>query len=395
MKRSCVLSLVAMVASALLPSSVTAQGVNFRDLALPDGTGRTDISVAPQPPQPSAAPSTGAVLVAPPYLIPDARSGLNWPPPGPSTPCAPACADHQPAPFTPFMLGDFVGPLANLFSAVKIAENESPRPVDRVYSSFNYYNNLNKSRWTDPTQPIHNVALYRSTFGLEKTFLNQSMSLGLRIPFNTIDAQGKEFHLVPDPVTGSLVPSGSDEGFTTTLFGNISAIVKAVVWEDRESGSLLSGGATLSFPTASNVKIDPGMSTVAFMQPFGGFILNSGDLFIQGFSSLTVPLVSAQSIVLFNDIGVGYWLYRGGSGLFNGVAPTLELHLATPLRQIDPTSAEFGAVDGLRVFDVLDLTMGTTFLLSSGSTLGVGAVIPLTGPKPFDFEALVQFNYRF
>src|SRR4029079_13452026 len=102
--------------------------------------------------------------------------------------------------------------------------------VDRVYTSFNYYNNLNKPRWTDPTLPIHNVALYRTTFGLEKTFLNQNVSLGLRIPFNTIDAEGKEFHLVPDPVTGSLVPSGRDDGFTTKLFGNVTRILQAVVW---------------------------------------------------------------------------------------------------------------------------------------------------------------------
>ena len=67
------------------------------------------------------------------------------------------------------------------------------------------------------------------------------------------------------------IPIRGDDGFTTTLLGNLSAVAKAVVWEDRQSGSLLSGGATLSFPTASNLKIDPGMSTVAFMQPFGEY----------------------------------------------------------------------------------------------------------------------------
>jgi hypothetical protein len=385
-----------MVVAAFLPPSVTAQGVDFPDLS-PVRTTLNDVPVVRQPSLPAAVPSIGAGVAAPPYLAPDARSGINWPVAVPSAPCLSDSADNRPTPFTPFMLGDFTGPIANLFAAVKIAENESPRPVDRVYTSFNYYNNLNKSRWTDPTQPIHNVALYRNTLGLEKTFMNQNVSLGLRIPFDTIDAQGKEFHLAPDPATGTLVPVNNDEGFTTTLLGNISAIVKAVVCEDRQSGSLLSAGATLSVPTASNIKIDPGMSTIAYMQPFGGFILNRGDLFIQGFSSLTVPLVSAQSIVLFNDVGVGYWLYRNSSSSswLSGMAPTLEFHLATPLRQIDPSSEEFGAVDGLRVFDVLDVTLGTTFLLSNGATLGVGGVIPLTGPKPFDIEALVQFNYRY
>jgi hypothetical protein len=295
--------------------------------------------------------------------------------------------------FTPFMLGDFSGPLANLFSDVKIAEGESPRPVDRVFYQYNYYNNLNKARWTSPTEPIHNVELGRHTFGFEKTFLNQSVSLGLRVPFNSISADGKPFHLVPDPTTGTLVTSTADEGFDTMLLGNVSAIVKAVLCENRQTGSLISGGATISVPTASNVKIDPGMSVIAYMQPFVGYILNRDEWFVQGFSSLTVPLVSAQSIVMFNDIGVGYWLMRNRSGMITGVAPTMEMHVATPLRQSDPNSAEFG--DGLRVFDVFDMTIGATILFGNSATLGLGMVVPLTGPKPFDVEVLAQLNYRF
>src|SRR5262245_21462693 len=178
----------------------------------------------------------------------------------PSADCCnqPTCGAKQCPPiFTPFMLGDFTGPIANLFTDVKIAEGESPMPMDRVFLKSNYYNNLNKSRWTDPTEPIHNVDLYRFTFGFEKTFFNQSVSLGLRVPFNTINADGKPVHLAPDPITGQLLPSFSDEGFDTTLFGNVSAIAKAVLWEDRPAGNVISAGVTTSLPTASNVKIDP------------------------------------------------------------------------------------------------------------------------------------------
>jgi hypothetical protein len=353
---------------------------------------------------PSAAslPPGGSEPGRPSWSLPTARNSTQPVPElvGPTgcATCLPgaACADKQPAPFTPFMFGDFTGPIINLFSAVKIAENESPRPVDRLYTDFNYYNDLNKSRWAAPTEAIHNVNLYGWAFGLEKTYLNQTVSLGMRVPFDTISAEGKPLHLTPDPITGSLIPVHTDEGFTTTLFGNISAIAKAVLWEDRASGNLISGGATISFPTASNLKIDPGQSIVAFIQPFGGYIFTSGDLFVQGFSSITIPLVHAQSIVLFNDAGVGYWLYRdgSGSGLLSGVAPTLELHLATPLRQISPPEdLNLGA--GLRLSNVLDMTLGTTFVLTNGATLGVAMAVPLTGPKPFDFETLVQFNYRF
>jgi hypothetical protein len=293
------------------------------------------------------------------------------------------------------MLGDFTGPLANLFSEVKIAEGEGPLPADRVFVKSNYYNNLNKSRWENPVEPIHNVDLYRNTFGFEKTFFNQAVSLGVRLPFNTITADSKPFHVVPDPATGQLLPSFSDEGFTTTLLGNVSAIIKAAVWEDRAAGNGISAGVTMSLPTASNRKIDPGMSTIVFVQPFAGYVFNSGDWFVQGFSSLTAPIAHGESIVLFNDLGVGYWMLRNGSGMIGGIAPTVEFHVATPLRQVDPNEAVFGPADGLRVFDVFDMTFGATVLLKSGATWGVGVNVPFTGPKPYDVEAISQFNYRF
>jgi hypothetical protein len=292
------------------------------------------------------------------------------------------------------MLGDFTGPIANLFSAVKIAEGESPAPIDRVFHKSNYYNNVQKSRWANPFEPIHKVDVWRNTLGMEKTFFNQSVSLGLRIPFDTINAESKPFHLATGPADELLVVR-TDEGFSTTLFGNISAIAKAVVWEDRTAGDVISAGLTTSFPTASNKKIDPGMSSIAFMQPFTGFLFNGGNWYLHGFSSITLPLVAAESIVAFNDLGVGYWMVRERNGLVTGLVPTVELHIASPLRQIDPDSAEFGAADGLRVFNVINVTMGATMLLSNGATVGLGMVVPLTGPKPFDVEVLSQFNYRF
>lgn len=308
-----------------------------------------------------------------------------------------AHADAPPAPFTPFMLGDFTGPVANLFSDVKIAEGESPRPVDRAFYKFNYYNNVDKTRWTDPTESIHNVDLYRHVLGLEKTFFDQRASLGLRVPFYTLEAEAKEFRVVPlpDAPGGAVVPGGP--GISTTHFGNISAIAKAILWEDREAGTLLSAGATLSFPTASSKKINPGSSTLAYMQPFGGFIVNRGDLFVQGFLSVTFPVASAESIVLFTDLGVGYFVYRdaSGTGFLTSVAPTFEVHIANPLRTPDPAVDVFGLVDDLKLHNVVDLTLGVTFEFRSAATLGIGIVSPVTGPKPFDVEALAQFNYRF
>jgi len=295
------------------------------------------------------------------------------------------------------MLGDFVGPVANQFSDVKIAEGESPRPIDRVFYKFNYYNNLNKPRWADPTEPFHNVDLYRHVFGLEKTFFDQRVSVGLRIPFYTLDAEAKDSHLATDPNTGALVEVPGGPGFNTTQFGNISLIAKGVLWEDRQTGSLISAGATLGFPTASSRKISPGQSTVAYLQPFGGFIVNRGDLFVQGFTSITLPVLHAESIVLFNDLGVGYYVYRDNtdSSFLTGIAPTVELHIANPLRSPDPGVDLFGIVDNLKLHNVVDVTLGATFEFGNGATLGTGLVFPMTGPKPFDVELLAQLNWRF
>jgi hypothetical protein len=293
------------------------------------------------------------------------------------------------------MLGDFVGPVANQFSDVKIAEGESPAPVDRVFFKFNYYNNLEKSRWRDPTEPIHNVDLYRYTLGFEKTFFDQRVSLGVRVPFYTLDAAPKSFHLVPVPGTEGLpVPGGP--GIDETEFGNVSAIVKAVLWEDRPTGSLISAGVAVSMPTASSRLINPGSSSLTYVQPFAGFIVNRGNLFVQGFTSITAPVAHIESIVLFTDVGAGYYLYRNpNAGLLTGFAPTLELHLADPLRQADGDVSDFGIFDNVKLHNVLDCTLGGTFELAHRATLGVGLVFPFTGPKPFDVEALAQLNYRF
>ncbi len=298
-------------------------------------------------------------------------------------------------PFTPFMLGDFVGPVANLFSNVKIGEGESPRPVDRVFYRYNFYNNLNKSRWTDPTESLHNVNLYQHTFGFEKTFLDQRFSLGLRIPFYTLDAEAKDVRAIPTPGGYMAIPGG--DSLNITHFDNISAILKAVLWEDVPSGSVITGGATMSFPTASSKLINPGMSTLMFLQPFGGYIFNFGDFYVQGFSSITLPVASPQSIVWFNDLGVGYYLYRdySRSRLLTAITPTVEVHVATPLRSPDPTVSVFGVTDTLKVHNGVNVTTGATLEFMNNATLGLGLVLPMTGPKPFDVELLAQLNYRF
>lgn len=298
-------------------------------------------------------------------------------------------------PFTPVMLGDFTGPLGTLFLDLKIAEGQSPRPMDRVYYNFNAFSNVNKDLWNDPTQPVRRLDLYRNVFGMEKTFFDGQVSLGVRVPIYTLNVETKDFYLQPT-IKGPVITPGGP-GTDSTHFGNISAIVKAILWEDKTTGSLFSGGMTITIPTSSSRLIDPGPSTLAYVQPFGGFILNQGNFFVQGFVSVNLPLARPESIELFTDLGVGYWIFRGDnpSQLITGIAPTVEVHVMDPLRQADPTVSPFGVVDNLRLFNVVDFTLGATVELFGRATLGLGVVVPVTGPKPFDVEGIAQLNWRF
>ena len=291
-----------------------------------------------------------------------------------------------PTNFTPYMLGDFTGPIASLFTELKVAEGNSPRPVDRFFLDFNYFNNLDKYEWRVQGATLKSVDLYRYVLGFEKTFLDDKVSVTKCIPFFTVDAQASEVGIAL-----------GQSNINSTDLGNISAIFKGVLCEDKATGSLISAGATISLPTASSRLIDPGPGTVAYLEPFVGFILERGDFFLQGFSSLTLPVARPESFLLFNDIGVGYFVYRNCNnyGLLRSIAPTFEVHVTDPLREPEPTQNLFGILDTFRIVNTVDLTLGTTVEFWNGSTLGVGVVTPVTGPKPFDFEIIAQFNYRF
>ena len=46
-------------------------------------------------------------------------------------------------------------------------------------------------------------------------------------------------------------------------------------------------------------------------------------------------------------------------------------------------------------YDQVDLTFGTNFQIRKRGLLALAIVEPITGPRPFNLEAIAQFNYRF
>jgi hypothetical protein len=263
----------------------------------------------------------------------------------------------------------------------KIAENDSPFPRDRVYFGFNYYEDVNKAINRRFGSDFEDLRVYRGTFGLEKTFLDGDISLGLRLPVNRLE-------------TSSRVP---DLGGESTAAGDLTLILKAALWGDREAGRVITTGLAVTAPTgpsrfAGFNGITPNVHSTV-LQPFVGAVWGMGDFFVHGYSALDIPTDSSDVTMFYNDIGLGYFLYRDSAcdSLVTAVVPTFEVHINTPVTH----RGAFDTTDPSGTPDVIALTAGVTFELHRRATLALGFVTPVTGPRPFDWEVLAQFNLHF
>ena len=66
------------------------------------------------------------------------------------------------------------GPISTARGQLKIVENESPVPQDRVFINYNRYSGFPKEQLLD--------TVHREIIGFEKTFLDKKFSIGLRLP---------------------------------------------------------------------------------------------------------------------------------------------------------------------------------------------------------------------
>jgi hypothetical protein len=248
--------------------------------------------------------------------------------------------------------------------AFKIADNESPRPVDRVFAFYNYYNGVADLNGTLAPFDVH-----REVIGFEKTFWQGNASIGMRLPF--------------------IQTAGTEGSIDDSQVGDLTIISKFALLNNRMNGDVVSAGLAITVPTGDALpSVDGGTIHPTLLQPYLGYIFNFDNIYLQGFSSLVVPTDSDDTPLMFNDIGIGYWLYKNPcGGLVTGVAPTFECHVLTPL---DDRYTNGGTVP-----DWVVLTGGTTFILQQNSTLGVAIGAPVTGPNPFDMQATVSFNFNF
>jgi hypothetical protein len=285
-------------------------------------------------------------------------------------------------------------PVAFGASGYKIADNEGVRAADRVFLNFDYFTHVfhNVTQATVavatpglPGVPVGfpDLRIAREILGVEKTFLGGDASIGLRLPF-------LQYH--------------NQDGTQFSDIGDVSAILKFCLV--NEPDRVFSTGIVVTLPTAptfvsgSLISLNPanlgGATQVAFernvnptiLQPFVGCLWRSDRVYVHGFSSLAIPTDQNVSTTWFNDIGVGWYAYRG-NGSISAVVPTAELHLETPFGHQGSQGFPVSQID------TLVATLGCHFVCRSNAILTLAYEFPLSGPQPFSSELVAQLNYHY
>jgi hypothetical protein len=220
-----------------------------------------------------------------------------------------------------------------------------------------------------PGAPRVNAGVQRQVLGLEKTFLDGFASVELRLPF--------------------LQSQGNLNGWDASNFGDITIIGKYAFFLDRTTGDVLSGGLAITAPTGASITTIEGDIHSTLFQPWFGYVWNRDRFFLQAFHSIVVPTNARDVTLLFNDVGLNYWLYRADTERFLRFAvATAEAHVTTPLNHR-------GADAPIWVPDLVVMTGGIHLGVFRNSMLTLGAATPVSGPRPFSTELFVHFNWYY
>jgi hypothetical protein len=260
----------------------------------------------------------------------------------------------------------------------KIGDNESPRPLDRTYFNFNYYQDLYQSVNVRFGGDVTNINLHREILGYEKTFWCGQASIGFKMPIFTTTATS------PIPELNG----------THRTYGDLSIIFKGILSE-KGMVDLITGGLAITPPTGSDTLFGSsafGRVHSTTLQPFIGYIHSWGKVNVQGFSALDVPTANDVTL-LYNDISLRYCLYRTETSnhFITAILPIAEFHLTTPLNH----RGILDGTDPVGTPDILNVTGGVEVYFFDRASFVFAYVAPITGPRPFTMEIISQLKYAF
>lgn len=282
--------------------------------------------------------------------------------------------------------------------AWRIADNESPQPQDRVYVSYNFLQDTgerlnegllaafrlpngtllqsNGQTVLVPMQPPR-LRVHQLTIGAEKTIpTNENVSFGVRIPVYGI-RNGVGF---------------SDDNLDKTDLGDISFNIKvAIANELAYSGWLASTGVMATAPTGPDYTNFDGEDVHQWIvQPYLAGLRDFGGVYVHGFTSVAIPVDGPEPVLLFGDLGAGWYAYRSDYFFLSAIVPTVEAHATIPLtHRASPDAA-------VRTMDMVVATAGVHFVFGPGNcTLSFGGSVPVFAPQPFEYQLITQLDFRF
>jgi hypothetical protein len=276
---------------------------------------------------------------------------------------------------------------------VKMAENNSPIPRNRLIFGHNFFNDV--TGFGD---------VRRYNMGFETTNASETASIDVRFPFaSTIDSD-----FIANGLNGS-----------NTEFGNISVAGKMILHQD--ANFLLTGGVGFNIPTADDlyVRLEDGTTVLhaqndsLHVMPFlGGLWTGHDRIFVQGFLQVDIDtngndiyaydgagLARAgrlqDSTLIYGDIAVGYVAYQDNNSQITSIVPVAELHYASSVQDADEiTTGNVNIFSDAKRLDILNLTLGTHIYFGDNIVVTPGMTIPMRreSDRIFDYEAALQAN---
>ena len=289
---------------------------------------------------------------------------------------------------------------------IKLAENTSILPRDRVYFGYQYFNGVPLTS--------NGVNVNRYVPGFEKTFFNGLTSVEVRVPFaGTLDS------------TQNINAIGA----TNTQLGNVTVFLKGLLYSSDTCA--FGGGLTITTPTANDQVVTQGGSDIlrvrnqgTHLAPYLGVVWMPGRFFTQMYAQYDVDATGrsvymannqtgalekagnySDTSVMFLDWNFGYWIYRDPSTFITGIAPIFEVHYNQALGNADTVNN--GSINSGNIttvytdtnanYSIVNLTAGSHFVFGQRSTLTLAGVVPVTNNsnRAFSGELQVMFNYNF
>jgi hypothetical protein len=289
---------------------------------------------------------------------------------------------------------------ADIVGRVRLQENNSALPQDRVFFDYNFFHNVPLT--------ANDLNVNRFSPGLEKTFFDGQSSLEIRVPMGVS--------------LNSTVVTDAPFDTSNTEMGNLVVAPKVLLYADGTRAVAV--GCGIAVPTADDITVAMSngnrlltveneavhlLPYVAYLHAPSGSKLFAhaflaGDFDTNGNTTSADLGSGLEEIGTWNDqhlisahLGVGAWAFQNYSPnvRFNGLAGTCELHYTNTLNDADSlVSPSYTLGNSDTELSLANATIGAHARFGL-TTFTLGFCTPLTEDKVFDGELRCFVNRLF